>query len=111
MWELKRRLGKERGGRIAHVWPEFHLCSGQADVGGLLEDFHWAPGRHLSPTDLTRWGWGGGRVDKEQPLTRGGGGSETPCHPRVMGERAEGERFPHRRESAQQTLITESLWF
>jgi hypothetical protein len=48
MWELKRGLGEEGGGRIAHVLPDFHLCSGQADVGGLPDAFHSAPGGHLS---------------------------------------------------------------
>jgi hypothetical protein len=40
-----RRRGKRWGGRIAHVQPEFLLCSGQADVGGLQDTFHLAPGR------------------------------------------------------------------
>ena len=35
-------------------------------------------------------------VDKGQPLT--GDPGPTPCSPGVMGERAEGEKFPHRQE-------------
>jgi hypothetical protein len=39
----------ERGGREeVHVRPEFLLCSGQADMGGLPVAFHSAPGGHLS---------------------------------------------------------------
>ena len=35
MWKL---MGAGEGGvgRIAHIWPEFLLSSGQADLGGLL---------------------------------------------------------------------------
>ena len=44
----KGKEGKERERRIAHVWPEFHLCSGQADMGGLPDAFHSVPGGHLS---------------------------------------------------------------
>ena len=40
--------GKEGEGRIAHVQPEFLLCSGQADAGGLPDTFHSALGGHLS---------------------------------------------------------------
>jgi hypothetical protein len=36
----KRGMGKKRGGRIAHIRPEFLLCSGQADVGRMPEAFH-----------------------------------------------------------------------
>ena len=35
MWKLMR-AGEGRVGRIAHIWPEFLLCSGQADLGELL---------------------------------------------------------------------------
>jgi hypothetical protein len=35
-----------RGG--SHIWPEFLLCSGQADTAGLSDAFHSAPGGHLS---------------------------------------------------------------
>jgi hypothetical protein len=41
-------LSGKRGGRIAHIPPEFHLCSGQADVGGLPDTFHSAQGGHPS---------------------------------------------------------------
>jgi hypothetical protein len=46
----------------------------------------WAS-KPLTPLD------GGGEPPKP------GGSGVTPCSPRFMGERAEGERFPHRRES------------
>ena len=46
-------MGRER----AHVQPEF-LCSGQADVGGLLDVSLMAPGGHLA-------------VDKGQPPVPG----------------------------------------
>jgi hypothetical protein len=37
-----------RGGRKrATVWPEF-LCSGQADMKGLLDTFHLAQGGYLA---------------------------------------------------------------
>ena len=43
--------GKEGEGRIAHVWPEFLLCSGQADLGGLPDAFHSDPGgNHVQET-------------------------------------------------------------
>ena len=35
--------GEEEQGRIAYIWPEFLLCSGQVDVGGLPDAFHLAP--------------------------------------------------------------------
>ena len=35
MWKLMR-AGEGGVGRIAHIWPEFLLCSGQADLGELL---------------------------------------------------------------------------
>ena len=41
-------MGKGRKERIANVWPEFLLCSGQADREGLLDAFHYAVGGHLS---------------------------------------------------------------
>ena len=31
----KREAGEEEGEKIAHTQPEFHLCSEQADMGGL----------------------------------------------------------------------------
>jgi hypothetical protein len=43
--ELKRRPKGEGEGRIAHVPPEFQLCSGQADAGGL-------PDKTMSPNIL-----------------------------------------------------------
>ena len=36
----KREAGEEEGEKIVHVPPEFHLCSGQADMGGLPDTFH-----------------------------------------------------------------------
>ena len=48
LWELKGGRGKKGKGRIANVWPEFPLCSGQADSGGLPDAaFHSALGGHL----------------------------------------------------------------
>jgi hypothetical protein len=49
-------------------------------------------GEGSDPTRRGAVGWWG--VDKGQPLKPGPG--VTPCHPGVMGERAEGERFPDR---------------
>jgi hypothetical protein len=46
MWEEKGQGKVGKGG--ACVWPEFLLCSGQVDVGGLPDAFHSAPGGHLS---------------------------------------------------------------
>ena len=43
-----RGCGGKRGKGGAHILPEFLLCSGQADEGGLLDTFYSAPGRHLS---------------------------------------------------------------
>jgi hypothetical protein len=40
--------GRKGKGRIAHFQPDFFLCSGQADLGGLPDAFHWAPRGHLS---------------------------------------------------------------
>ena len=51
MWTLETcgavGIGKEEEGERARIPPEF-LCSGQADVGGLLDVFHSAPGGHLA---------------------------------------------------------------
>ena len=38
----KREAGEEEGEKIAHTQREFHLCSGQVDVGGLPDTFHSA---------------------------------------------------------------------
>jgi hypothetical protein len=43
----KGALGK-RGKGKTHTPPEFHLCSGQSGMGGLLSTFHSSPGGHLS---------------------------------------------------------------
>jgi hypothetical protein len=40
--ETKRGVGEEGEGRIAHVWPEFLLCSGQVEAGGLPDAFYLA---------------------------------------------------------------------
>jgi hypothetical protein len=40
MWELKVFWGREGEGRIALALPEFLLCSGKADTGGLPDAFH-----------------------------------------------------------------------
>jgi hypothetical protein len=63
MWQYRERqerrylLGTKKGvlgeeGEGTHDPPEFYLCSGQADVGGLPDSFHSAPSRHprLWPT-------------------------------------------------------------
>jgi hypothetical protein len=47
MWEL-RGWEKEGEGKIAHVRPEFLLCSGHTDTGELPDTFHSALGEHLS---------------------------------------------------------------
>ena len=63
--------------------------------GRMPDAVHSAPGGHLR--DPTRWG-----VDKGQPTVLGVQGN---THgPRVMGERAEGQRFPSRREFLVQSL-------
>jgi hypothetical protein len=40
VWELKGSRGRRGEGRIAHIWPEFLLCSGQEDAGELPDTFH-----------------------------------------------------------------------
>ena len=40
---FKKGVRGRRGGRIALVRPEFLLCSGQVDVGGLPDAFHLDP--------------------------------------------------------------------
>ena len=44
----KRGLGKEGEGRRACAQPEFLLCSGHVDAGGLPDAFHWDLDGHLS---------------------------------------------------------------
>jgi hypothetical protein len=44
----KRGAGEEGGREDSMHQPEFLLCSGQVDVGGLPDTFHSAPGAHLS---------------------------------------------------------------
>jgi hypothetical protein len=52
MWATKG-VGEGGGKEKARIWPEFLLCSGQADAGGLPDAFHYTPGGHLSHgTDL-----------------------------------------------------------
>jgi hypothetical protein len=48
MWEIKWSWGNEGGWKIAHIKPEFLLCSGQAEAEGLPDAFHSARGGHLS---------------------------------------------------------------
>ena len=43
-WGRRGKRGRER----AYACPEL-LCFGQAVAGGLLDDFHSAPGEHLNP--------------------------------------------------------------
>lgn len=75
----KRGQGKGERGWIAHIGPEFLLCSGQADTGGLPDAFHLALGGHLSHSME-----GGQGAAPEIKGPRG----DTLC-PGVMGERAE----------------------
>ena len=46
-WEL-RGCREKRGEGGAHVQPEFLLCSGQVDMGGLPDAFYSAAGGHLA---------------------------------------------------------------
>jgi hypothetical protein len=43
-----RGCGGRRGRKKSLSRPEFRLCSGQADAGGLSDAFHLALGGHLS---------------------------------------------------------------
>ena len=91
MWELKG-AGEEGAERednplLARVPPM--LWAGRCRRAARC--FPLSPGwasKPLTPLD------GEGCVDKGQPLT--GAPRVTPCSPGVMGERAEGERFPRR---------------
>ena len=40
--------GWGEGGGRTQVLPEFHLCSGQAEMGGLPDAFHSAPSGYPS---------------------------------------------------------------
>ena len=55
----KGAWGRKGEGRIAHVWPEFLLCSGQADSGGLPDTFHSAPRWASKPLTHSAGGGGG----------------------------------------------------
>jgi hypothetical protein len=48
VWELKRGLGERAGREDSPRLAEFHLYSGQADMGGLPNAFHSALGGHSS---------------------------------------------------------------
>jgi hypothetical protein len=69
MWELKGG-GGNREGKIAHIRPEFLLCSGPVDMEGLPDTFHTWRLVGISATDPTRWGGGG---QGAAPETRGPG--------------------------------------
>jgi hypothetical protein len=43
-------------GMIAHAWPEFFLCSGQASTGGMPDAFHSSLGEHTRSEPLDE-GW------------------------------------------------------
>jgi hypothetical protein len=78
--------GREDSTHPARVPPM--LWAGEC--GRAAKSFPYSPGwasKPLTPLD-------GGRLDKGQPLP--GGSEETSCSPGVMGERAEGERFPRK---------------
>ena len=83
----KRGRGEEGGGRIAHVWPEFHLCSGQAEVGRLPDTFHSAR-VGIQASDPFDRGWTRGSPETKR------GPRFIPCSPGVMGERAKGREVP-----------------
>ena len=68
------------GGQMAQVRPEFHLCSGQEDVGGC-QMLSTQPRVGIQASDPLNRGWTRGSP-------RPGGPGATPCSPRVMGERA-----------------------
>jgi hypothetical protein len=86
-----------RGGRErAYVQPEV-LCSGQAEMGGLLFIWLRVVIRLCEATDPPWW-----EADKGQPPYQGPW-SDT-LSPGDTGERAEGERFPCRQESLVQSM-------
>ena len=58
----KKGPGERGQGRIAHVQPEFHLCSGQADMGGLPDTFT-QPRVSIQDSDLLG-GWTRGSTPK-----------------------------------------------
>ena len=78
---------KEGGGTIAHVWPEFHLCSGQAEVGRLPDTFHSAR-VGIQASDPFDRGWTRGSPETKR------GPRFIPCSPGVMGERAKEREVP-----------------
>jgi hypothetical protein len=80
-WVLGTKKGKgKRGRKRAHIWPEFLLCSGQADMGRLPDTFHLALGWHLRHWPHST---GGGQG---QPLKSGVPGQ----HPQPCGYGREG---------------------
>jgi hypothetical protein len=68
VWVLKGGRGKKERGRLASSGPEFLLCSGQVDLGGLPDAFHSAPGGYnnkpLTPLDR---GWIRGSLQPGAP--------------------------------------------
>ena len=70
----KRGQEKRGEGRIAHVRPEFLLCSGQADAGGLPDAFHWAT-EPLTPLDGVGGGGQGAAPEREGQGGQGGQGN------------------------------------
>jgi hypothetical protein len=92
LWELRRGRGK-RGGEVSPRLARVPLMLWAEGNGRVARCFSLGP----------RWASKPPGVDKEQPLT--GGPRATPLSPRVIGERAEGERFTHKRESAQWALM------
>jgi hypothetical protein len=75
-------VGNRGVGESAHVPPEF-LCSGWADMGGLLDTFHMAPGGHLDVLGHGRHTASGGQGQPQVP------GSQSPASHAGYGREAE----------------------
>jgi hypothetical protein len=90
VWEL---IGSgEREGREDSLLPaRFPPILWAGRCGRAARRFPLGPGWASKPLTPLDRGW----TRKGQPL-KPGGPRATPCSPGVMGERAEGERFPRR---------------
>jgi hypothetical protein len=98
LWELKRGQGKSREGRYPMSGQSSTYALDRWTLGGLPDTFHSAPGGHPSLWP-TQWG-----VDKGQPPKPKGAPGIHPGAPGLWERGHREERFPHRREWAQQTL-------